>query len=168
MLSLKEAKCGCYGLTATDQGVWKIKHYLRHFMGMQLKMKYGVKSYYDNNKVMMDLELCMLNLRDIQAHIETHLHTATGPSTDMIYIMGQMLDANILIFTGQDVVWMNTKMPISPTEADMIFTMTTLQTFIPQEAQKAMDRPRIQKALGQGQIHPRMPPQITEMLMRAV
>ena len=79
-----------------------------------------------------------------------------------------MVNANILIFTGQDEVWTNTKDPINPYQADVIFAMTVLRTFLPLEASKAMDRPWLQKALGQGQIRPRLPLEITAMLMQAV
>ncbi len=137
-------------------------------MGTQLKLKEGVKSYYDNNKIMIDLELQILNLRDIHAHLKTHLCTVIGLSTAVIYIMGWMLDTSILIFVGQDIVWMNTKTPMTPIQADVIFAMTVLQTFLPLETQKATDRPQLQKSLGQGQMRPRMALQITEMLMRAV
>ena len=82
--------------------------------------------------------------------------------------MGHMVNANILIFTGQDKVWTNTKDPINMYQADAIFTMMALRTFLPLEASKATDQPRLQKALGQGQIRPRLPPQITKMLMQVV
>ncbi len=56
-----------------EQGMWKIKHYLHHFMGTQLRLRDGVKGYYDSNKIMMDLELGRMGLHDIRAHLETHL-----------------------------------------------------------------------------------------------
>ncbi len=74
----------------------------------------------------------------------------TGPSAAVIYIMGCMVDANILIFTRQDEVWTNTKDPINTYQADVIFMMTVLRTFLPLEASKATDQPQLQKALGQG------------------
>ncbi len=58
---------------AAECGLWKIKHYLLHFMGTQLKLKNGVRNYYDSNKIMMDLELGQMGLRGIRAHLETHL-----------------------------------------------------------------------------------------------
>ncbi len=67
---------------------------------------------------MMDLELGWMGLQDIRAHLETHLCPMTGPSAAVIYIMGCMVNANILIFTGQDEVWTNTKDPINPYQAD--------------------------------------------------
>ncbi len=42
-------------------------------MGTQIKLKDGVKKYYDNNKIMMDLELGKMGLQDIRVHLETHL-----------------------------------------------------------------------------------------------
>ncbi len=168
MCNLKEAKCGCCSLMAAEQGMWKIKHYLHHFMGMQIKLRDGVKNYYDSNKIMMDLELGWMGLQDTRAHLETHLCPTTRPSAAVIYIMGRMVNTNILIFTGQDEVWTNTKDPINPYQADAIFAMMALRTFLPLEASKAMDQPWLQKALGQGQLRPRLPPQITEMLMRVV
>ena len=42
-------------------------------MGMQLKLKDGVRNYYDSNNIMMDLELGWMGLQDIRAHLETHL-----------------------------------------------------------------------------------------------
>ncbi len=62
MCNLKEAKCGCHGLMAAEQGLWKIKHYLHHFMGTQLKLRDGVKNCYNSNKIMMDLELGQMGL----------------------------------------------------------------------------------------------------------
>ncbi len=53
--------------------------------------------------------------------------------------MGCMVNTNILIFTGQNEVWSNTKDPINPYEADAIFAMTALRTFLPLEALKATD-----------------------------
>ena len=82
--------------------------------------------------------------------------------------MGCMVNANILIFTGQDEVWTNTKDPINMYKADAIFAMTVLRTFLPLESSKAMDQPQLQKALRQGQIRPRLPPQVTKMLMWVV
>ena len=137
-------------------------------MGTQLKLRDGVKNYYNSNKIMMDLELGWMGLQDIRVHLEMHLHPATRPSAAVIYIMGHMVNANILIFTVQDEVWTNTKDPINMYKADMIFTMTVLRTFLPLEASKATDQPWLQKVLGQGQIRPRLPPQITEMLMQVV
>ena len=63
----------------------------------------------------------------------------TGPSAAVIYIMGHMVNTNILIFTGQDKVWTNTKDPINTYQADVIFAMKALRTFLPLEALKAMD-----------------------------
>ena len=82
--------------------------------------------------------------------------------------MGHMVNANNLIFTGQDEVWTNTKDPINPYQTDVIFAMMALRTFLPLEASKATDQPQLQKALGQGQLRPRLAPQITGMLMRVV
>ena len=108
---------------------------------MQLKLKDGVKNYYDSNKIMMDLELGWMGLRDIRVHLETHLRPVSRPSVAVIYIMGCMVNANILIFTGQDEVWTNTKDPINTYQADAIFVMMVLRTFLPLEASKATDQP---------------------------
>ena len=109
------------------------------FMGTQLKLKDGVKHSYNSNKIMMDLELGKLGLQDIRAYLETHLQLVTGPSAAVIYIMGCMVDMNILIFTRQDEIWTNTKDPINTYQADVIFAMMVLRTFLPMEASKAMD-----------------------------
>ena len=76
-------------------------------------------------------------------HLETHLQPVTRLSVAVIYIMGHMVNANILIFTGQDKVWTNTKDPINTYQADAIFAMTVLRTFLPLEASKAMDQPHL-------------------------
>ncbi len=86
----------------------------------------------------------------------------------VIYIMGHMLDMNILIFTRQDEIWTNTKDPINMYQADVIFGRMALRTFLPLEASRATEQPWLQKALGQGQIRPRMPPQVTKMLMQVI
>ncbi len=50
------------------------------------------------------------------------------------------------------IVPLNTKDPINTYQADAIFAMMALRTFLQLEASKAMDHPRLQKALGQGQL----------------